>query len=119
MVNIKSFFIACIITLVGCTTVQKTRTLSLTTDWSRNTLSKDYMGTRLYQSMAPLVTEDFVYEGNGYDGFTAYNKIKGNLKWKRFVKNGASSGAAVAQNRLYFGGSDGQFNCVNKFTKKL
>ncbi len=115
---VKTFYLIVLIVIVGCTTVQKTRTLSVTTDWSRNTLSKDYMGTRLFQNMTPLVTEDFVYEGNGYDGFSAYTR-KGNLRWKRSVKNGASSGAAILADRLFFGGSDGQFNCVNKFSGDL
>lgn len=112
----KLGFLYLLILTTACTTTQQVRTLSITPEWSRSTLSKEYAGTKLFQDMTPVINGDYIYEGNGYDGFSAYNKKKGTLLWKRLFKNGASSGAVVSGDKVFFGSSDGQFNALNKLT---
>ncbi len=104
--------------LVACSTTEnlRSRNLYITPQWIRNTLDKEYLGPKIIQTMSPFINEDLLFQGNGVDGFVAFHKGKGTVAWKKNLKNGASSGANIKGQFLYFGSSDGQFYAVNKRT---
>ncbi len=106
--------------LVGCSMLQpRSRELVLRKDWVRQTWEGNYMSYRLSHQSSPIAYQDMIIQGNAIDGVTAYNRKRGNLLWRMNVQNGVASGLQEANGRLYFGGSDGQFYCIDALTGKL
>jgi len=106
--------------LMSCSLLQpRQRVLVLREDWTRQTFKDPYLKYRLSHQMAPIVHGDLVLQGNAIDGFSIYKKNEGNLLWKIPVDNGVSGGAQVYEDKVYFGGSDGQFYCVDLLSGKL
>jgi len=105
---------------LGCSVLQpRPRELVLRKDWVRQTWSGSYNGYRLSHQMAPIIYEDMVIQGNAIDGISAYHRKLGRLIWKFEIKNGVASGAQEFKGKLYFGGSDGQFYCIDALNGKL
>ncbi len=102
-----------ILMLVSCSTASlSSKTFSVETNWVRNTLKDSYLGPRLLHRMAPVVYKDLVIQGNGIDGISAYHRKTGHLKWRLLIDGGVEAEAELAQDRLYVGGKDGQFYCL-------
>ncbi len=118
MNKILSGLLLCLLSS-SCTMLATTpRKFAIQNNWVRNTVAKDYVGYRRMNRMSPLIYKDFIYESNAIDGIMAYRK-SGALVWRFDVRNGVEAGAIIADNKLYFGGSDGNFYCLNPLTGKL
>ncbi len=87
--------------------------------WSRTTLSTSHLGFRYLNRMPPLLAGDFIIQGNAVDGISAYDRNSGNKKWEMTLKNGVEGGAALDENRLYFGANNGKFYCVDALSGKV
>jgi outer membrane protein assembly factor BamB len=106
--------------VTGCATTPPPRKLELEVSWIRSTLvDSNYSGYRHAERTAPLVDRNTVYQGNAIDSVVAYNAKAGNLLWRFTVKHGVESGFAIDDERLFFGGSDGQFYALYKSSGKL
>lgn len=77
--------------------------------WVRNTLSAPNERYKKINRMTPLKAGSLVIQGNGLDGVVAYDRISGEKKWSINVPNGVEAGAVAVKDRLFFGGSDGNF----------
>ena len=85
------------------------RFLSVERLWVTSTLSGGVKGFLHFHSMEPIVTEKRIYQGNGTDAISAYDRNSGRLLW-RFKLDGGIAGAAVLFDKnLYFGANDGYF----------
>ncbi len=69
--------------------------------------------------MSPLLTEEILVQGNGVDGIKAFNRNSGHEIWSLKVKNGVEGGAALSEDRLYFGGNDGFFYSLDIASGRL
>jgi outer membrane protein assembly factor BamB len=108
--------IALVFFFLSCTSAPPTgseRKLVTETQWIRSTTIGEYNKNRQSQRMEPVLTEKMVFQGNAIDGFTAFNRSNGSTAWQKPVEDGASGGAVVDKNTVYFGGSDGFFYAVN------
>lgn len=104
----------------GCSILQpRSRELVLRKDWVRQTWARPYNSYRLSHQMTPVSYQDMIIQGNAIDGITAYNRKKGHLIWRLPIENGVASGAQEFDGKLYFGGSDGQFYCVDALSGRM
>jgi outer membrane protein assembly factor BamB len=105
---------------IGCSLIQpKPRVLTLEKEWIRSTWELPYFGYRRAHQMNPLIVDDMVIQGNAIDGIAAYEKVSGKKIWRMDIQNGVSSGAQAYEDKIYFGGSDGQFYCLEALTGRL
>lgn len=81
--------------------------------WSRSTLLTDYVGFLTLNRMQPLLTDQYVVQGNSVDGIKAFNRKTGHEVWSLQLQNGVEGGAVVDENRLYFGSNNGYFYCLD------
>ncbi|WP_374073235.1 PQQ-binding-like beta-propeller repeat protein [Bdellovibrio bacteriovorus] len=118
------------LTLVGCTTVDRTleqwssknnskREYEVKTAWVRQTTVKDNLGFRKINRMTPLLVGDLVIQGNGLDGIVAYEKETGREKWRLPISNGVEPSAASIRDRLFVGASDGNFYSIESSTGQI
>lgn len=101
--------------LSSCSYLEKStapRQFFIETRWIRDTLGKEYMGFFNYHRMEPVVTSHAIYQGNGTDGISAYNRKSGHQIWRLDIKNGVDGGAQIIDDTLYFGANDGYFYAV-------
>lgn len=106
--------------LVGCSTLDQwmaktaeKREFQVRQAWVRSGTEKDNLAFRKINRMTPLVAGDLVIEANALDGITAYNMETGSEIWRLRIENGVETGAALINDRVYFGASDGNFYCVS------
>ncbi|MGE3973804.1 MAG: PQQ-binding-like beta-propeller repeat protein [Bdellovibrionales bacterium] len=105
---------------IGCSMLQpKPRVLKLDKQWIRSTYDTPYNGYRRAHQMNPVLMDDMVLQGNAIDGLAAFHKTTGRQLWRIDIQNGVASGAQAFDDKLYFGGSDGQFYCVDAYTGRL
>ncbi len=81
--------------------------------WTRSTLSAPNEKYRKINRMTPIIAGSLLIQGNGLDGIVAYDRLTGTQKWRVNVTNGVEGGAAVINDRLFFGGNDGNFYSVS------
>jgi outer membrane protein assembly factor BamB len=112
--------------MAGCASLRaqfenepKARQFVLQRDWAQSTLRKEFLGYRRMNRMTPLVLDQMVIQGNAIDGIAAFNRQTGSLIWRLDLTNGVEGGAQVADGKLYFGASDGQFYCVDVMDGRL
>ncbi len=103
---------------VSCATLKSEmaknqRELHISRLWVRELPYDTKLSAERFNGMPPLVVGDVVYQGNGKDSFAAYSRKTGAELWRRMVENGVSSGVEYKDGDIYFGGSDGQFYCLN------
>lgn len=87
--------------------------------WVRQTTVKDNLAFRKINRMKPLLFMDLVIQGNAIDGMVAYDKSSGQEKWRLPVLNGVEAPATLINDRLFFGGLDGQFYSVQASTGQI
>lgn len=107
---------------VGCASLKSSpssRKLVFEKDWVRQTNAKEFTSYQRMNRMSPLILDQLIIQGNSIDGIVAYSKKNASEIWRITVENGVEGGAAVANNRLYFGSSDGQFYCADVITGKV
>lgn len=107
---------------VGCSTLTESpasRKLTGERQWVQSTTKDDYLGPQKTQGMAPLIWKDWVIQGNGIDGIAAYDRKTGNLKWRTEIQNGMAGGAQIQDEKIFLGGSDGQFYALDASTGKV
>ena len=84
--------------------------------WMKNTYKKDiHSDSRVPHLMSPLVVQNFIFQGNGRDGFVAYDKNTGKELWRIDVEGGIQ-GATFQNNRLYISGGNGFIYGLNATT---
>ena len=105
--------------LMACSTMDSHQTESpsaLKPHWMKNTYKgKIVTGTKVPHLMQPLLTADFVFQGNGKDGLVAYDKKTGQQLWRKDIEGG-TNGAVFHDGLLYFGGGDGVVYAVRATT---
>lgn len=87
--------------------------------WVRQTTETEFAGYRRMNRMTPLLIDQLVIQGNSIDGIVAYNRENAGEVWRLKFRNGVEGGVATANNRLYFGSSDGQFYSVDLISGKI
>lgn len=87
--------------------------------WVRQGPEKDNLAFRKISRMTPLIAGDLVIEANALDGMVAYNQESGYQAWRLNIQHGVEAGAAIVNDRLFFGASDGSFYSVNAKTGKV
>lgn len=111
---------------IGCAQLENwrsnntlTREFQVKTSWVKQTTEKDNLGFRKINRMQPLIYNNLVIQSNGLDGITAFDKFNGQIRWKTSIKNGSEAGAAIINDRLFLGGSDGLFYSLNANTGEV
>jgi len=100
------------------------RSFQIRKDWIKQGPEITNMGFRKINRMSPLLYTDknlgeLVIQANSIDGVVAYERFTGHEIWRLKVLNGVESSAALVKDRLFFGGSDGQFYSVEANTGKI
>lgn len=80
--------------------------------WVQQTTARDNLGFRKINRMKPLFYKNMVLQANGIDGVAALDRATGQLKWRLPISQGAEASAALINDRLFLGGSDGQFYAI-------
>lgn len=134
----NSFTTVLLLSLTACSSIDslKTRfenwqnnivdrkTFQIRKEWVRQGPEKTNLGFRKINRMSPILVteknkETFLIEGNAIDGLVAYNANKGHELWRLNIQNGVEGSATLVQNKLYFGGNDGQFYAVEATSGKV
>jgi outer membrane protein assembly factor BamB len=112
--------------LAGCSSLEtlmsratEKREFQIREVWARQGPEKDNLAFRKINRMTPLILGDLVIEANSIDGIVAYNRDTGRQLWRLNILNGVEAGAALINDRLFFGASDGLFYSVNAKTGKI
>ena len=88
-------------------------------EWVVNVLSEPYLKTRLFQKSPAVLTNEFVIQGDSLRGIRAYDRKNGNLQWFFPISGGVESGVLHYGERLFFGGADGFFYCLEVTTGRV
>ena len=106
---------------LGCThkDVSTKRVFETKKLWVQRMTEKDNLGFRKINRMQPLIFKNLVVAANGIDGIGAYNRDTGSLKWRQQILNGAEPSAAIINDRLFVGASDGQFYSIQASDGKI
>ena len=91
----------------------------LSRQWSRSTLVNPYLEFRNPHRMTPVLTENLVIQGNGTNGIKAFERRSGNQVWSMALQNGVEGGAALDEDKLYFGSNNGKFYCLEVASGKV
>lgn len=106
--------------LSGCASLQnpvETQKFQIETLWTRS-LTDLNKGYRRSHRMQPVLTDQYVIQGNGFNGITAFDRKNGNQLWHFNIKNGVEGGAQVSSNTVFFGGNDSYFYALDLTTGK-
>lgn len=76
-------------------------------------------GFRKISRMKPVLYKDLVIQANGVDGIAAFDRLKGEERWRLPIENGAEPSATLINNRLFVGASDGQFYAIQADSGKV
>ncbi len=104
---------------MGCTTlqdrlaIQGARELVLEPRFVRATTEKESFTYRRLNRMTPILTEQYVIQGNAVDGLVVYNRKSGSEAWRLSLENGVEGGVELAGESLFFGAGDGQLRSVS------
>lgn len=111
--------------VAGCASVrdrldaQTSRVLVLEPTFVRATPREQNFSYRRLNRMTPVLTEDFVIQGNAVDGLVVYNRKSGSEQWRLNIENGVEGGVELAGETLYFGGGDGLLRAAQLKTGRL
>lgn len=103
----------------GCTTMrdrmvsQGTRELVLEPSFVRATPEKESFTYRRLNRMTPVLTDQYVIQGNSVDGIVVYNRSNGSELWRMNIENGVEGGVELSGETLFFGGGDGLLRSVS------
>ncbi len=102
----------------GCSTLElgsttSRRELILEPRLVRETADAAFLGYRRLNRMSPLLTPEYVIQGNAVDGLVVYQRRSGKKVWKLNIENGVEGGVELSAGTLYFGGGDGLLRAVN------
>lgn len=126
--KISAFFsvVAMLVLLSGCSSFEslmsrtaEKRVFAVRDVWVRQAPEKDNLAFRKINRMTPVILGNLLIQGNAIDGMTAYDRDSGRQLWRLPILNGVEAGAAMVNDRLFFGASDGQFYSVNAKTGKI
>jgi outer membrane protein assembly factor BamB len=117
----KVSFLALFVLLTGCAQFQNSnrRVFETREVWVKSTTAKDNLGFRKINRMKPLVYKDLVIQSNGVDGIAAFDRLKGEERWRLSIENGAEPSATLINDRLFIGAGDGQFYCIQADNGKV
>jgi outer membrane protein assembly factor BamB len=106
------------------TKLAERRAFEIRKEWVRQGPENLNMGFRKINRMSPLLYVDkshgeMIIQANSIDGIVAYERFSGREVWRLKVTNGVESSAGLVQDRLFFGGNDGQFYSVEANTGKI
>lgn len=105
-----------ILFVTGCSHFSQTYSRSkvyIKKEWVKSTLQTHDITYRKTHSMAPLLINQTLVAANAVDGVTAYRAHDGQRLWSFFVRGGVEAGMAWINDRLFFGGNDGEFYSVS------
>ncbi len=63
---------------------------------------------------APVIDGERLIYGSDRFGLMALNKFNGHKIWQKKIKNGVSSTPLIFQSKIFFGGEDGVFYCLDR-----
>ena len=100
------------------------KTFQIRKEWIRQGPEKTNLAFRKINRMSPILATNkthgnLLIEGNAIDGLVAYDSTNGHEIWRLNVQNGVEGSATLVQNKLFFGGNDGQFYSVDSGTGKV
>lgn len=100
--------------LSACASTEKVELKKFTTErlWARATPEKENLGFRRLHRMTPIMTENYIFQGNAFDGMVAYDRKTAQEVWRLKIKDGVEAGAVLENGVLYFGANDGYFYAV-------
>lgn len=87
--------------------------------WVQQTTEQDNLGFRKINRMKPLLYKQMVIQANGVDGVGAYHHLTGAELWKVKIEHGAEPSAALVNDRLFIGASDGQLYSIDADNGKI
>jgi len=101
--------------LTACVSADKVEFKKFTAErvWARATPVKESLGFRRLHRMTPIVTENYIFQGNAFDGMVAYDRKTAREVWRLKIKDGVEAGAVLESGVLYFGANDGYFYAVS------
>lgn len=105
--------------LSGCSTLSQKdspRELLIRKDWVRQSTQKVNPYYRKINRAQPLRFANLIIVSNAIDGVMAYNAESGQEVWRVPLTNGSEATAALINDRLFLGASDGQFYSINAKT---
>ena len=129
MIKICLWGFLSLLALCACSTIdnletrQKKKNFQSSVEWVVSTPNNLGLGLRKINRMSPLIykdkKEELIIQGNSIDGIAAYRKSNSNEVWRLNITNGVEGSGALINERLFFGGLDGQFYSVNALTGKV
>lgn len=113
-----------LLTLCGCTSVKKwkdslfeqnleRREFQTRKMWVRQTTVADNLKYRKINRFQPIAYGNLIVQANAIDGVVAFDRNSGREVWRVEVPNGVEAPAATVNDRMFFGGMDGQFYSVS------
>lgn len=87
--------------------------------WVINTLSESILSNRIFQGAPTILTPKMIIQGDSLYGLRAYDRVHGNIQWVFPVMGGVEGGLYHEKNRIFFGGSDGFFYCLEVSTGRV
>jgi outer membrane protein assembly factor BamB len=96
--------------MLSCTHAEKAsdRVFETRELWVQRTTEAENLGFRKINRMKPLIYKNLVIAANGVDGIAGFDRNTGEIKWRQHIANGAEPSAALINDRLFIGASDGQ-----------
>lgn len=116
--KLKLVVLAATLFTLGCSSsaLLENREFELSKFWTFKSTEKRQFKFRKINRMSTLVGDDYVIQGNGIDGISAYRSSNGAKLWSLQVDEGVEASGALVADKLYFGSQGGQFFCVNAKT---
>ena len=87
--------------------------------WVVNTLSEFVLTNRVFQGSPTNLTSTSIIQGDSLYGIRSYDRVYGNIQWVFPVIGGVEGGIRHLGERLFFGGSDGYFYCLEVSTGRV
>ena len=87
--------------------------------WVINTLSESILSNRVFQSTPTILTPYLIIQGDSLYGLRSYSRVNGNIQWVFPVIGGVEGRLYHEKNRIFFGGSDGFFYCLEISTGRV
>lgn len=82
-------------------------------NWVKPTYDEAFIAHRKMNRMTPIVTDQFVIQGNNLEDLVAYNRKNGWEAWRVEFKGGVEAGAVHFKNRLYVTTNDGTVQALD------
>lgn len=102
---------------------QGARELVLEPTFARITAASEHLTYRRQNRMSPILTDNYIIQGNAIDGLIVYRRDGGHVLWRIPIENGVEGGVELAgsgdQATLFFGGGDGMIRAVELATGKV